>query len=500
MAFNQFPVKGGIPGGNTAARPSSPVIGDTYYNGQKGYLEIYNGTTWLVASAVPGAPSVTVTDVGTSRPYGSAQASIAITAPTNGGSVDNYIITASNTSASYTTSSTTATTVTLTAGNGGAYNVSAYAINGFGNSASFNTVPSITTVPGAPVLSQSASTATTITVAITVDNGGKAISNYQYSFDGSTYTAFSPAQSSTSSVTFTGLTASTTYTIYLKAVNANGVSTASSVLNAGTAWAWDYVVVGGGAGATGYYYSGGAGSGSMLTGSVDGVLNQAYLVTVGAGGAQQVGPGGDGNPGVQSRIGSVIAPGGRGAAASAPLSTYQGGTIASSSQGGGSGGHAADSQTTSGGGGGAGAAGTAGSSGGATGNGGVGVSTSISGSSVFYAGGGGGSSYNVGSRGSGGNGGGGNGTDGSDQGGGPTLGSAGSTNTGGGGGGASHPAFGAAYGYGFAGGSGRVIIKAPSGYTATFSGGVTQTNTTSSGFKIYQITAAGTSDTVTFSS
>ena len=30
----------GIPSGNTSSRPSSPVIGDTYYNGQLGILEI----------------------------------------------------------------------------------------------------------------------------------------------------------------------------------------------------------------------------------------------------------------------------------------------------------------------------------------------------------------------------------------------------------------------------------------------------------------------------
>ena len=41
MAFQQYPQKGGIPSGVTAARPSSPAEGDTYYNGQLGLLEIY---------------------------------------------------------------------------------------------------------------------------------------------------------------------------------------------------------------------------------------------------------------------------------------------------------------------------------------------------------------------------------------------------------------------------------------------------------------------------
>ncbi len=56
---------------------------------------------------------------------------------------------------------------------------------------------------------------------------GSSITNYQYSLDGSTYTAFSPAQSS-SPVTITGLTNATSYNIYLKAVNAIGASNASS--------------------------------------------------------------------------------------------------------------------------------------------------------------------------------------------------------------------------------------------------------------------------------
>jgi hypothetical protein len=45
-----------------------------------------------------------------------------------------------------------------------------------------------------------------------------------------------------------------------------------------------------------------------------------------------------------------------------------------------------------------------------------------------------------------------------------------------------------------------VIIKIPDVYTATFSGGVTQSSTTSGGFKIYTVTATSTtSETVTFS-
>ena len=48
------------------------------------------------------------------------------------------------------------------------------------------------------------------------------------------------------------------------------------------------------------------------------------------------------------------------------------------------------------------------------------------------------------------------------------------------------------------GGSGIIILKYPDTLTATFSGGVTQSTSTSGGFKISSITAAGVSDTVSW--
>jgi hypothetical protein len=78
-------------------------------------------------------------------------------------------------------------------------------------------------------------------------------------------------------------------------------------------------------------------------------------------------------------------------------------------------------------------------------------------------------------------------------------GTAGTVNTGGGGGGSAYNNAGS-WSTGGAGGSGVVIIKIPEARTATFSGGVTQSSTTSGGFKIYTVTATSTtSETVTFS-
>jgi hypothetical protein len=102
-------------------------------------------------------------------------------------------------------------------------------------------------------------------------------------------------------------------------------------------------------------------------------------------------------------------------------------------------------------------------------------------------------------RGGGGAGGGGGTRAGGDGGGGSTpaggVGGNGTVNTGGGAGGGSDN-----NSAGGSGGSGIVIIKISDTRSATFSGGVTSSLSTAvSGFKVYTITAAGVSDTVTIS-
>jgi hypothetical protein len=62
-------------------------------------------------------------------------------------------------------------------------------------------------------------------------NNGSALTNYKYSLDNSTYTAFSPSDTTTPLV-IPGLTNGTSYTIRLKAVNAAGDSVASSSVTA----------------------------------------------------------------------------------------------------------------------------------------------------------------------------------------------------------------------------------------------------------------------------
>jgi hypothetical protein len=228
----------------------------------------------------------------------------------------------------------------------------------------------------------------------------------------------------------------------------------------------DYLVVAGG-GAGGYQGGGGGAGGMRCTvtatgggGSLESALAltaQAYTVTVGAGGASvnsgTVYPGSDS---VFSTItstgggggGSANTSGGNGGSGGGAPSTGTGsltGGTGTANQGYAGGSYSNASPYPSGGGGGAGAVGGNGSSS-TAGSGGAGVATSITGSSVTYAGGGGGGIYGSGTAGTGGSSIGGNGTQGSNT---PTAGAA-NTGSGGGGGGAVA---------GGQGGSGIVIVR-----------------------------------------
>ena len=90
------------------------------------------------------------------------------------------------------------------------------------------------TAPSAPTVTSVTGGAGNVSVAFTPPNrnGGAAISNYQYSTNGSTYTTLSPAQTS-SPVTISGLEFGQTYAITLKAVNSVGASSASNSVSGG---------------------------------------------------------------------------------------------------------------------------------------------------------------------------------------------------------------------------------------------------------------------------
>jgi len=177
---------------------------------------------------VPDAPTIgTATDVGTSRAYNNGSATVAYTGAATGGAVTTF--TATSTPGSFTATGASPITVTgLQSATSYTFAVSAANSSGTLTSASTSAITA-TTVPQAPTIGTftDGGTGTTGTLTFTAGaTGGKSITNYKYSTDSSTYTAFSPAQT-TSPLSLTGLTPGT-YNFSVKAVNANGDSTASS--------------------------------------------------------------------------------------------------------------------------------------------------------------------------------------------------------------------------------------------------------------------------------
>jgi hypothetical protein len=487
MGLQQIPSKGGIPSGNTASRPGSPVVGDTYYNGQLELLEIYNGTQWVAASAPPAIPTITsITDVGTGLAYATGGTFTIEVAPGSGGATAlqyNAVTTTGGFSAS--SSSTTISLTGLTSNT--SFIVAANAQNNFGataNGPSFSAVTA-TTVPQAPTIgtataSESASEAT---VSWTLNNtGGKALTAITITpyLNGTTAeTSRTAATTSSTSYTFIPgqLTSGASYTFKVKTTNANGDSLESSATNSVTISnniSIDYLVVaGGGGGGFSASNGGGAGGGagglrSTVTasggspGTVESILvltkSTNYTVTVGAGGSGGINstttqP----TNGVNSVFSTVTSTGGG-----------KGGTGSADAASGGSGGGGhGDGRVTAGAGtanqgfaggtgtsggpddqkpGGGGGAGQIGGNASTDGDGGNGVAVSITGTSVTYAGGGGGGETNrygtPTGPGTGGTGGGGAGH------------VAGTANTGGGGGGGQRTS-----GNGANGGSGVVVLR-----------------------------------------
>ena len=336
-------------------------------------------------------------------------------------------------------------------------------------------------------LSQSSATTTTAVIAFTAPNndGGSAITNYEFNLNGGAFTALSPADAATP-VTITGLTAGTTYTVTLRAVNIVGAGPASAGLSvtAQAALNVQYLVIAGGGGGTSEISGGGGAGGyrTSATGQTSGrnsstesalalSVSTNYTVTVGGGGAT----GSNGSNSVFSTITStggargvtfqqngVSGGSGSGAGGYNAAATGGAGTANQGFDGGNNGGstpRAAGGGGGAGGNGGVGGAGL-GSIGGARG---AGLSNNITGSGVTRALGGKGGDMA---------------TPSSSQ-------AAGGANTGDGGSG------GGSYGEaGRAGGSGVVILKYPDSYTITIGAGLTgSTAGPSGGFKVSTVTA-----------
>ena len=313
--------------GDTASRPGSPALGDIYSNTQTGYIEVYTAAGWSPLGVIPvAAATPTAADAGTNVAYGSGAAAVSFTPSSSGGLASSFTATSTPGSITGTGASSPVTVTGLTLGT--SYTFTVISSNGYGNSLATSPSNSITTtsVPQAPTIGTATDSATaaggTVSLTFTAGaTGGKTITNYKYSTDGTTYTALSPEQT-TSPLTISGLTNAVSTTIRLKAVNSNGDSTASSASNSVTptqfsatggttvtSGGYKYhtftsngtfqitsgskniqmlVVAGGGSG--GSQGSGsGAGAGGLRSQTISGTTG-SYTVTVGAGGAAQSSP------------------------------------------------------------------------------------------------------------------------------------------------------------------------------------------------------------------
>ena len=202
-------------------------------------------TNQIVSDATaPGAPTI-----GTATKLSSTSARIAFTAPaSNGGAaISTYTVTSTpgNIVASAGTSPITITGLTPAT----AYTFTVKATNYVGESIASQPTVSITTdatdvyVPGAPTIgtgTKTGSTTATVTFTEPASNGGAAILGYigTATQTGATPPAGIIATSTTSPITFTGLTPATHYTFKVAAINSVGTgpqSAASNIVNTDTA-------------------------------------------------------------------------------------------------------------------------------------------------------------------------------------------------------------------------------------------------------------------------
>ena len=498
---------GGTPFGNTANRPSSPSIGQTYNNGETGVAEIYTASGWIANSATPAIPEIdSVSQSNSQSTYSSTSSvSVSFTAGSGGGLVDQYKVVSSPGNLNATGVSSPIIVTGLT--NGTPYTFTALAKNSVGTSNSSVGSLQITpiTVPQAPTINSLTRASAQVSVGFSPNaTSGSAITSYTATSSPGGFTA----SGSSSPLVVTGLTNGTAYTFTVTATNAAGTSAASSqsasVTPFGNITAEVMLIAGGGSG--GFDRGGGGGAGGLVYSSSTTLsVGSTYSITIGAGATAQTGYSTPkkGSSSTMTGITTAVG-GGGGVSADSP----GGGDQVGGSSGGGAGsvgisgasgtagqGNAGGSGLYSspnyggGGGGGAGGAGGNGTdtTGGNGGSGSVSYSTWASATSTgvggYYAGGGGGGTYQGGTAGSGGAGGGGAGRNGGSG----LAGVSGTVNTGGGGGGGS----GLPAANGGAGGSGICIIRystsAPEVSSTTGSPSVV----VSGGYRYYTFTSNG---------
>ncbi len=300
MSFQQYPFKGGVPTGTTAQRPGSPSIGDVFYNGDLGLLEIYTSVGWQPSSAPSGTPSIVLTDLASARTYAQGPGFTADYTPsTLGGFATGFIATATSTvtasvySGTSTTTSITVSTFAGATGYGATYTVAGASYNGFGASPNATGSITVTTKPETPTIGTA--TASTSNNALTVTwtnggNGGKPLTSITITpyLNGTTAaTSRTAATTSSTSYTFTEgqLTAGSSYTFKIKSTSANGDSPESSASNSATMPSFveaNFLVLAGGAGGGNDYYSAGRAGGGGGAGGL-----RSSVTATGGGGTLQ---------------------------------------------------------------------------------------------------------------------------------------------------------------------------------------------------------------------
>ena len=94
---------GGVPFGTSENRPASPSIGQTFYNGTLGYLEIYTASGWIAASGANDFNlniTSTNTNITFNQSYSSGSYSVVSTG--NDSTIDIYAYATDNSLAGYT--------------------------------------------------------------------------------------------------------------------------------------------------------------------------------------------------------------------------------------------------------------------------------------------------------------------------------------------------------------------------------------------------------------
>jgi hypothetical protein len=218
------------------AQTTSPVLLTGLSNGTlyTVYLKAVNAVGSSIASTSTSANPVTFPSPPTSLVATPSNTSIRIsfsTGDTGGRSITNYQYSLDGSNFTLFSPAQTTSPVLLTGlSNGTLYTVYLEAVTSFATSIASGSVSAIPArVPDAPTSLVADIQDTSLLISfISGSNGGSPITNYQYSTDGSNYTPFSPALT-TSPVQITGLTNGITYTIYLAGINSMGAGASASV-------------------------------------------------------------------------------------------------------------------------------------------------------------------------------------------------------------------------------------------------------------------------------